>query len=257
MCNSRLSSGEILNIGGQWKNFIAGFDPHGINQDIETNEAFFKFAEIWKPVHRIAGGDIWDFKQLRKKADAYEKRDSMAQDVAMGQQWIERLRPTVFLRGNHDERLWDLAEQSEGIVADYAKLGVQRLEKVVSKLHCRMLPYNKRTGVYKLGSLKFIHGFITGVTAARRSAQVYGSVVMGHGHAIQHQPIEGLEQRTGFMAGCLCKLELGYNRAHAGTLVWEHGFAYGAINERTGAFQYWQARRVDGAWLLPTGVMVL
>ncbi len=150
-----------------------------------------------------------------------------------------------------------MALQSEGIVADYAKLGVHRLEKVVTKLHCRMLPYNKREGVFKLGSLKFIHGFVGGVTAARRTAQVYGSVVMGHGHAIQMQPIEGIEQRTGFMAGCLCKLELEYNRAQMGTLNQEHGWAYGVTNEKTGSFHYWQARRVDGSWLLPTGMEVL
>ncbi len=241
-----------MNIGGQWKRWVAGYDPHGINQDAGTNAAFFQFLKRWKPEHRIAGGDIWDFKQLRKKADAYEKRDSMARDVAMGQQWLEELRPTVFLRGNHDERLWDLAEQSEGIVADYAKLGVQRLEKVVTKLRCRMLPYNKREGVLKLGSLKFIHGYLSGVTAARRTAMIYGSVVMGHGHGIQSATIEGIEPRAGFMCGCLCKLELDYNRAQAGTLAWEHGWSFGVVNERTGSFQYWQARRIDGVWIVPT-----
>ncbi len=247
----------MSNIGGQWKRFVAGYDPHGINQDQESNASFFRFVKQWNPHHRIAGGDVFDFAQLRKKADPYEKRDSMAQDVAMGQEWLRTFRPTHFLRGNHDERLWDLAEQSEGIVADYAKLGVQQMERLVAKLHCRMFPYNKRTGIFKLGSLKFVHGFVGGVTAARRTAQVYGSVVMGHGHAIQMQPIEGIEQRTGFMAGCLCKLELDYNRAQMGTLNQENGWAFGVTNERTGSFQYWQARRVDGAWLLPTGLEIL
>ncbi len=239
-------------IGGQWKRWVAGYDVHGIEQDADTNKAFFRFVKSWKPDYRICGGDLWDFKQLRKKADAYERRDSMAQDVAMGQQWLEDFRPTHFLRGNHDERLWDLAEQSEGIVADYAKLGVQRLEKSVAKLRCQMFPYNKRQGVLKLGSLKFIHGYLTGITAARRTAMVYGSVVMGHGHGIQAATIEGVEPRAGFMCGCLCKLELGYNRAQAGTLAWEHGWAFGVTNERTGSFLYWQARRTDGVWIVPT-----
>ncbi len=240
-----------MNIGGQWRRFAVGFDPHGINQDKPTNEAFFKFLAQWKPHYRIAGGDIWDFKQLRKKSDAYERRDSMAQDVAEGQEWLTRLRPTHFLRGNHDERLWDFAEQQEGIVADYAKLGIKRIETLVSKLRCRMYPYNKRDGVMHLGSLKIIHGYLTGVTAARRTAQIYGSVVMGHGHGIQAQTIEGIETRAGFMAGCLCKLELGYNRAQAGTLNWEHGWGLGVTNEKTGSFQYWQARRIDGVWIVP------
>lgn len=242
----------MANLGGYWRRWVAGYDPHGINQDREANEAFFRFVENWKPHYRIAGGDNWDFKQLRKKADPYEKRDSMAQDVAEGQQWLERLRATHFLRGNHDERLWDLAEQSEGIVADYAKLGVQRIERLVAKLRCQMLPYNKREGVLRLGSLKFIHGYLTGVTAARRTAQIYGSVVMGHGHGIQSQTIEGIEPRAGFMCGCLCKIELGYNRAQAGTLAWESGWAFGVTNEKTGSFIYWQARKTDGVWIVPS-----
>lgn len=236
---------------------MAGYDIHGCQQDRATNKTFFDFAKQWKPYYRICGGDCFDFKQLRKKADAYERRESMAIDVAEGQLWLETFRATHFLRGNHDERLWDLGEQSEGIVADYAKLGICRMEKMVAKLRCQMFPYNKRTGVFRLGSLKFIHGFVGGVTAARRTAQVYGSVVMGHGHAIQAQSIEGLDQRTGFMVGCLCKLELDYNRAQMGTLNQENGFSYGVTNEKTGSFHLWQARRVDGEWLLPSDVVVL
>lgn len=125
------------------------------------------------------------------------------------------------------------------------------------KLRCEMFPYNKRNGVLKIGSLKFIHGYMTGITAARRTAMIYGSVVMGHGHGIQSATIEGVEPRAGFMVGCLCELELEYNRAAAGTLNWEHGWAYGVINEKSGAFQVWQARRVDGQWILPTGIEAL
>lgn len=237
-----------MNIGGNWRKWVAGFDPHGINQDKDANAAFFRFIKDWKPTYRIAGGDIFDFKQLRKKADPHERRDSMAQDVAEGQLWLETFRPTHFLRGNHDERLWDYATQQEGIVADYAKLGVNRLTKLTDGFKCRMFPYNKREGVFTLGSLKFIHGYLSGINAARRTAQIYGSTVMGHGHGIMAQSIEGIEQRTGFMAGCLCKLELDYNRAQPGTLLWEHGFAYGVTNEKTGSFHYWQARKVDGVW---------
>lgn len=244
----------MANLGGEWKRFVAGFDIHGAEQDVSVNKAFFQFVENWKPHYRICGGDVFDFRQLRKKADAYEKRDSMAKDVAMGQQWLQDFRPTHFLRGNHDERLWDLAEQSEGIVADYAKLGVQRLEKLVASLRTQMFPYNKRTGVLKLGSLKFIHGYLTGITAARRTAMIYGSVVMGHGHSIQSATIEGTEPRAGFMAGCLCKTELGYNRAQAGTLSWESGFCFGVINERTGSYQYWQARKIDDCWIVPASL---
>ena len=243
-----------MNVMRTWTKWIAGFDPHGVYQDKASNDAFFKFLDLWKPAIRIAGGDIWDFKQLRKKADAYEKRESMAVDVQAGKEWLERLQPTHYLRGNHCERLWDLAQQSEGIVADYAKLIVNNLEELVTKMRCQMFPYNKREGVMRLGDLKVIHGYRAGITAARMSAKTYGSVLMGHGHQIQQAAIEGLDQRTGFMGGCLCKLELEYNRAQEGSLTWEHGFPYGVVDLDSGLFQLWQARELDGKWLLPTGI---
>lgn len=181
----------------------------------------------------------------------------MAIDVSEGSRWLDTLKPTVFLRGNHDERLWDLAIQSEGIVADYAKLCVERLEKQITKLRCKMYPYDKREGIYQMGALRFIHGYITGVTAARRTAMIYGNVVCGHGHGIQSATVEAVEPRAGFMCGCLCQTSFAYNRAQAGTLNQENGWAYGVTNERTGSFLYWQARRIDNKWILPSDIQVI
>jgi len=237
-----------------WKKFVAAFDPHGDNQDPEANTAFFKFVKSYKPEIRVAGGDVFDFRQLRKGADAHERKDSMKADVQAGKQWLTQLNPTHYLRGNHCERLWDLAEQAEGVVADYAREGVADIEELCKKLGTEMFPYNKRHGILRLGHLKIIHGFLCGVTAARRTAQIYGSVLMGHGHGIQHTTIEGLEPRMGRMCGCLCKLEMGYNRAAPGTLAWEHGWAYGVVNQKTGLYQVWQAQKIGNDWLLPSKI---
>ncbi len=246
-----------FSITRKWHKWVAGFDPHGCYQDDEANRAFFKFIDIWKPEIRIAGGDHCDFKQLRKKADPYEKRESMAIDLAAGKQWLERLRPNVALLGNHDARLWDLAIHAEGIVADYAKLIVNDLEKMFSKMNCMVLPYDKRKGVYRLGSLKVIHGYRCGINAARMSAKTYGSVMMGHVHQFQCATIEGLEQRTGYAVPCLAQLDMEYNRAQEGALTHEHGWAYGVVDLRSGFFQVWIARKFSDHWLLPTGLEIL
>lgn len=244
----------MANITRKWTKWVAGFDPHGVYQDKEANRAFFNFIEHWKPEIRIAGGDIWDFKQLRKKSDAHERRDSMAVDVAEGKEWLLKLNATHFLRGNHDERLWDLANQSEGVVQDYAKLIVKDLEETVKNLRCRMYPYNTRTGVMRLGSLKVIHGFRAGISAARMSAKTYGSVMMGHIHQFQCATIEGLEQRTGYAVPCLAQVAMEYNRHQEGALTHETGWAYGVVDQKSGAFQVWIARQFAGLWLLPTGL---
>lgn len=244
----------MANITRKWTPWIAGYDPHGVHQDKEANRAFFKFLKHWKPEIRIAGGDIWDFKQLRGKAGPHERRDSMIVDTAAGKDWLLKLEPTDFLRGNHDERLWDLSLQGEGLMRDHAKTIVKDLEKTVEEMQCRMYPYNKRDGVMRLGSLKVIHGYRCGINAARMSAKTYGSVMMGHVHQFQCATIEGLEQRTGYAVPCLAQLDMDYNRAQEGALTHEHGWAYGVVDQKSGLFQVWIARKFGDLWLLPSGL---
>jgi len=240
----------------RYTRFVVGFDPHGDNQDEEANKAFFKFVDHWKPQIRIAGGDIFDFRAIRRGANAEERRDSMQRDVQEGKLWLEKLKPTHYLRGNHCQRLWDVALLDNGLESDYAKIGVRDIEQLCSKMRCLMYPYNKREGIVRIGHLKVIHGFHAGIYAARRAAQTYGSVLQGHAHSIQHSTIEGLETRMGRVCGCLCKLELEYNRASPGTLSWEHGWAYGVIAD-DGSYQVWQAQKTGNRWLLPTGLETL
>ena len=172
----------------------------------------------------------------------------MLVDYADGKMFLETYRPEVLIRGNHDERLWDLAQKDNGILSDFAIKCVQEVETLAAKIGFRMLEYNKRTGIYRVGSLKCIHGYFSGVTAARRTALAYGSVVMGHGHAIDHQTIEGIDPRMGRMVGCLCLLDMEYNRAQIGTLRHAHGWLAGVVNERTGEYHCQQIQRIGEKW---------
>jgi hypothetical protein len=234
------------------------FDNHGIRADKLAVEKMFEFKEKhWKPHITIHGGDNFDFAPLRKKASEEERRESMIDDFNAGVNFLKRYEPKYFLLGNHDMRLWDLAKEDRGVISDYAYQASREIEAELSKMKCKFFPYNKREGVLRLGHLKIIHGYLAGVTAARRTAQIYGSTLMGHGHAIQQASIEGLSQRTGMMCGCLCQLNMDYVRASVGSLIWEHGFAFGLINEKTGNYHVFQARKIDGHWIIPTDFVTL
>lgn len=236
-----------------WRRFVFATDIHGDRQDSAANRALFRFLAQWKPVIRVCGGDLWDFRPLRAKASAEEQRESMRDDFEAGMQWAEQFKPTHLLKGNHDERLWKLAEQRNGPKSDFAIQLIEHAAKRFAPMRTAILPYDRRTGIVRIGSLKCVHGFVAGVNAARRTAQTYGSVLMGHGHAIQHVSIEGIENRVGRMVGCLCQLDMDYVAANLASLVWRHGWAYGVVNDRTDRYQVWQAESVDGRWLLPTG----
>jgi 3',5'-cyclic AMP phosphodiesterase CpdA len=238
--------------------FTLGTDLHGDKQDGPTVKAFFEFDKVWKPEIKIFGGDLVDLRALRKGASQEEKCESMRADIEAGQAFLSRWKPNYFLRGNHDERLWESAESaSDGIVSDYARRGCQEFEDLCRSLKTKMLPYHKRDGVLKLGHLKILHGFHCGVYAARQTALIYGSALFGHIHAIDEHSIPGLDRRVARAVGCLCDLDMPYASRTPNTLRQAHGWAYGVINEKTGAYHVWQAEEIEGKWLLPTDLKAI
>jgi hypothetical protein len=236
-----------------YSRFTFATDLHGDRQDGATVKAFFEIEKQWKPKHRIFGGDLIDLRALRKGASQEEKCESMRSDIDAGRDFLSKWKPTTFLRGNHDERLWDTAASAkDGIVADYAQQGCNDFEALCSRLKINMLPYHKRDGVYRIGHLKMLHGFHCGVYAARQTALIYGSALFGHIHCIDEHSIPGLERRVARAVGCLCSTDMDYSSRAPNTLRQAHGWAYGVINDRTGDYHVWQAEQIGGTWLLPT-----
>lgn len=243
-----------------WKKFIFATDVHGDEQDPGAIQVFHQFCDAWDPRRqalRVMGGDLFDFRAIRRGASVEEQAESMQYDVDAGMMFLERFRPRVFLRGNHDERLWDLAETATGVKQDYAIRGCEDIERKLRGIRCSMLPYHKREGVYRVGHLKMLHGFHSGIYSARQHGLVYGACLFGHIHCIQEHAIPGLERRVARSVGCLCKLDMPYNARHVNTLRQAHGFAYGLINERTGDYKVWQAEQTGSEWLLPTDTMAI
>jgi hypothetical protein len=234
--------------------FTFGTDLHGDRQDAKTLAAFYEFDSEWKPNIRIFGGDLIDLRALRKGASQEERCDSMRADIDAGQSFLRRWKPNHFLRGNHDERLWEAAASvKDGIVSDYAQRGCLEFETLCARLKIQMLPYHKTRGILKIGHLKMMHGFGRGgITATRKHAQIYGALLMGHIHTVDESPIPGLERRVARAVGCLCDLDMDYESRNPDSLRHAHGWAYGVINSKTGAYHVWQAEEIDGTWLLPT-----
>jgi hypothetical protein len=210
------------------------------------------FVSDFKPDVRVFGGDLWDFRALRKGASEDEKRESMSKDYNAGLEFIKRYKPDYFLRGNHDERLWELAESDRGVISDYAMSGVVEIGDVLKKMGCKMLPYHKRAGVLRIGSLKMLHGFACGIYAARTTALVYGSCLFGHVHTVDQHSIAGLDRRVARAVGALCSLDMDYSARTPSTLRQANGFAFGVVHKKSGHYFVNQAERIDGKWLIPT-----
>jgi hypothetical protein len=231
--------------------WVFASDLHGDHGHPPTLSALRQFMSAFQPDVRIFGGDLWDLRWLRKSASNAEKATAIDQDLECGFQFLDWFKPTVFLEGNHDVRLRDADEnESDGPLRHLAEHVLGRIDGVLQGVHRR--PYCKRDGVYRLGDCAFVHGYSHGQSAVRDAAASYGHVVMGHIHAVEHAVFRGLEPRRGYSVGCMCELDLGYNRAALNTLRQSHGFAYGVVIE--GRTVVWQAEEVGGTWLFPSEI---
>lgn len=236
----------------RFKKFIIAFDNHGDLIDSESSRIFFSFMKDWNPDIRIHGGDCFDFRPLRRKADDEERRESLRADWDAGTEFLERFQPQHLLLGNHDARLYDLVEKG-GPAADYAYELCHRLETTATKMGCKVYPYHKRLGVLRIGRLKVVHGFYAGMYACKQHALVYGSVLHGHTHTAEEFSIPGLDRRVGRACGALCDLtKLEYSNRTPSSLRHTNGFPYGLLDTKTGEYHVVQAEKIGGHWVLPT-----
>lgn len=231
------------------KRFVFVSDTHGDHIDPQAYELFREWVKHWKPDIRIHGGDAFDFRWLRSRASDNEKAEEIQNDIQHGLDFIRWFKPTHFLYGNHDDRINRAKESYIGAVKG---LGIHIQEEIDDALgDAKSYQYDKRTGVVQLGDVKFVHGFGSGMGSLRRAGLVYGRVVQGHIHAVECVPIERHELGFAMSAGCLCKLDLGYNAAHLTTLRQEHGWVYGVVRPN-GKTVVWQARKSGGTWIFPS-----
>ena len=240
------------------KTFVFASDLHGDHQNREAVQVLLKFCEQYKPDIKIFGGDLFDFRAIRRNASKAEQSDSMAADVEAGMEFLDLFQPNIFLRGNHDERIWDVARTTDnGLVRDAAEMGIKDITKKVRSIKCRMIPYDSRIGTYRLHGLVFIHGFHAGLYATKKHAEVYappgGCVLHGHTHSIQSASIARLGSAEGRAVGCLADLNPEYNRHQTARLMHQHGFAYGVVSPK--GWEVFQAKPdSSGVWHTATGI---
>lgn len=233
--------------------FVAAADNHGDHICRKTENEFFDFIDAWKPKHRLHLGDLFDFRALRRKANENEKRESILEDVSIGKEFLQEYRPNVWVMGNHDDRLFEIARWGSGAVRDLAEVGCQDIISLTKKVKCNVVPFGKRAGVYPFGDMKLLHGYFAGSTAAARHAAIYGKCMFGHVHAYDVASIarwEGPVIATGIPA--LCILDQEYNQQTPGSLRHSNGWAYGVIDSKTGETETWVAKKIGDKWVFPT-----
>ena len=237
--------------------FVVCSDNHGDMADATATAALFDFMADYKPEIRIHAGDNWDFRNLRKGASDDEKAASLEDDWDCGSRFLEKFfrggSTNVFLRGNHDERIYDFRESATGLLRDYAADGIKRIEALMRKLNATMLPYDAETGIYELGKLTVLHGYHAGIGATRQHANIYGNSIFGHIHTIESAPVASREPAEARSIGCLCRRNMGYINRKTAKLRWAQGWAYGVLFD-DGTYQLFQTRNIGGRFYAATEI---
>ena len=244
-----------------FQTFIAWGDSHGDHVCKDSLAALHRHIQKFKPDHRICLGDGFDFRALRAgirntESDAY---DDLVSDLTQGYIMIEKLRPTVYLMGNHEHRIYRAAEEnSNGLVRQYAKEGVTKLEKHLRGSGCKVYPYHYEKGVHLINKVAFVHGYTANQHSVKQHAEIYapsgGAVVMGHLHRIEAVSAVRRGGAKGYSGGCLADIpRLTYAAHRPATRRWENGWLFGVIGKK--GFKIWQVEKLEGQWVMPSKIL--
>ena len=222
-------------------------DPHGDEICPLMRASLMGFLKEFKPRILVNAGDNFNFSHIRGKATPKERDTSSAEDWRIGSEFfLEAMshgKRRYFLRGNHDERLWDVrANAMDSDRREAADEGIRKIEAMARRRNTQMLPYHSGLGVLDVDGLRVIHGYASGVGAARKFASVYGSCAYAHTHSMDVAPVERWpEPSVAYGTGCLMQIEQGYNSRNIGKLRHENGWLYGFVKD--GRAVYFQAKQ--------------
>lgn len=242
-----------MNIGKRWRKFLAVGCSHGQMADPKALAAVLKFKEVFKPDFTAHLGDAFDTTAFRSGAKGTKDEvEPIDPDIASGLDFIEKLRPNLFMFGNHEDRLTSLSSHPNAIIACCASKIVHEIKTVCAKLKCAVVDYSYRQ-VFTLGNYKMMHGTIYTEHAARDHAELHGNVIHAHCHRAMMATGRRSDAPVGVSVGCLMDpAKASYAKNRKSTYAWSQGFAWGEYTDaRTVVWLHVQPQGL-AEWRLPS-----
>lgn len=232
--------------------FVFASDTHGDFVCQKSVDTLIDFCKRWKPDVKIHGGDYIDARALRRGASIEERSERFAADIEEARKLLYAWKPNIILNGNHDTRVWEAMNSSNGFEASAAENYVLEIEAIADRLKAQLLPYHVEKGVYDLHGIKFIHGYRATSYPAKAHGEVYGDCIFGHVHRFDYHSMKFHGGAKAMAAGCMCRHEdMGYMDKMTAHLSHQRGFIYGIVNDKTGNWQAWNAEEIDGEIVFP------
>ena len=241
-----------------FKKFLVCGDNHGGLVSKEAVNKLLAFKKTWKPDHIIHLGDVWDFAPLRNGASQEEKADGIKEDYAAGLEFLDNLKPTHLTLGNHDDRIYQLADKCrDGILREACSALVDRTEEELRKRRILFTPYKVRAFLrMPEGGPKLIHGFRSTLYPAKAHHDNWGECLHGHCHTSDSHTARHVDGGKSFSVACLADLDkLTYSDRQPAKLGHRNGWLYGIIHTKTGRWNAWPVVKEDGHWISPQGIL--
>ena len=141
---------------------------HGDLIDHNASAAVLAFKDKYKPHTTVHLGDFLDTAAFRSgaKGTEDESRD-IAPDFNAGLTFIKKLRPQIILNGNHEARLWRLADHHNAIVSECAQGLIERIRTAAAICKAEYVEDWSIRAYRTLGNYKLMHGYMYGENACR------------------------------------------------------------------------------------------
>jgi predicted phosphodiesterase len=217
-----------------YERFLAIGCTHGPHIDRKAFNAILRFKRDFKPRHVIHLGDFVDAAALRSGAKGTgDEVKPLGLDMNAGLMQLKELEPTVILCGNHEARIWRLAEHHNAIISECAGGLKAQVQRTAKELHATILPYDGIHQEWRLHGWRFMHGVFFSENATRDHAESYGNVVHAHTHRPGVSKGRRSDNPTGYCVGTLTKIRnMDYANTRRATLSWGQGFIWGEIGPR-------------------------
>jgi hypothetical protein len=186
----------------KWTKFLYLPDPHGFAVDPGAWKVAMQFKKDYQPDRVVIGGDFMDLRALRKGACDDDLTEQVRPDFDKGIELLNESEATDVILGNHDDRLWQVANSS-GVASEFCKYLVEKLEWWARDRGIDLVPYRADSYLELGPQLKALHGNCANVHSAMKMAQVYGCCVFGTsiGYSIS-EPTQSTGGKRGRVDAC-------------------------------------------------------
>lgn len=236
------------------KRILVCSDSHGdlIDKDAKNKVLQWRNEYKWDEVFHL--GDFLDLRPLRKGASQEERAEGIKDDYNAAIEFLDELKPTHLLFGNHDQRLVDLAQKgSPGIEKEHAQHYLNKLLTYLSTNKLKIHPYHVKDNVVSMYGIQFVHGFrSSAVNPAKMLWEEYGNAVCGHVHKPDFYQSRRWNGEKAYTLPMLAYPFMGFNSRQVATLGHVVGFAHLEVLPKKSGKHNWQAHHImreDGRWL--------